>query len=135
MAWMAPGMLPEGMAGGIEATFDFTSGEGGWTQSVHSCFVEVDVTTGLVDIQRYVVVEDCGDVINPGVVEGQICGGIAQGIAGVLYEHADYDDMGNFRAATFMDYLLPTASELPHFEIHHVDRTVVTQEVNVARRR
>ena len=97
---------------------------------MHSCFVEVDVETGLVKILRYVVVEDCGDVINPAIVDGQIRGGIAQGIAGVLYEHAAYDDDGNFRAATFMDYLLPTATEIPAIEIHHVDQTVVTQEVN-----
>ena len=91
-AWMAPQFLPPGASPGIEATFDFSSGAGGWTQSVHSCFVEVDVETGFVKILRYVVVEDCGDVINPAIVEGQIRGGIAQGIAGVLYEHAAYDD-------------------------------------------
>jgi carbon-monoxide dehydrogenase large subunit len=129
-AWMAPQMLPPGMTGGIEATFDFASGEGGWTQSVHSCFVEVDVETGFVHIRRYVVVEDCGDVINPAIVEGQIRGGIAQGIAGVLYEHAAYDDAGNFQTSTFMDYLLPTACEIPAIEIHHVDQTVTTHEVN-----
>jgi carbon-monoxide dehydrogenase large subunit len=129
-AYMAPQMLPPGMTAGIEATFDFAAGEGGWTQSVHSCFVEVDVETGFVAILRYVVVEDCGEVINPAIVEGQIRGGIAQGIAGVLYEHAAYDEHANFRAATFMDYLVPTASEIPPVEIHHVDRTVTTQEVN-----
>jgi carbon-monoxide dehydrogenase large subunit len=129
-AWMAPQMLPPGMSAGIEATFDFAAGDGGWTQSVHSCFVEVDVETGFVDILRYVVVEDCGDVINPAIVEGQIRGGIAQGIAGVLYEHAAYDEHANFRTATFMDYLLPTATEIPPIEIHHVDQTVTTQEVN-----
>ena len=129
-AWMAPQFLPPGMTPGIEAVFDFSSGEGGWTQSVHSCFVEVDVETGFVKILRYVVVEDCGDVINPAIVEGQIRGGITQGIAGVLYEHAAYDEDANFRASTFMDYLLPTATEAPVIEIHHVDQTVRTDEVN-----
>jgi carbon-monoxide dehydrogenase large subunit len=129
MAWMAPGMLPPGMSAGIEATYDFTAGDGGWTQSVHTCMVEVSLETGEVEILRYVVVEDCGEVINPGIVEGQICGGVAQGIAGVLYEHSAYDDDGTFRAATFMDYLLPTAAEIPRIEIHHVP-TVRTQEVN-----
>ena len=129
-AWMAPQFLPPGMSPGIEAVFDFSSGEGGWTQSVHSCFVEVDVETGFVKILRYVVVEDCGDVINPAIVEGQIRGGITQGIAGVLYEHAAYDEDANFRASTFMDYLLPTATEAPVIEIHHVDQTVRTDEVN-----
>jgi aerobic carbon-monoxide dehydrogenase large subunit len=129
MAWMAPSMLPPGMSQGIEATYDFASGDGGWTQSVHTCMVEVSLETGQVDILRYVVVEDCGEVINPGIVEGQICGGIAQGIAGVLYEHSAYDDDGTFRAGTFMDYLLPTSAEIPPIEIHHIP-TITTQEIN-----
>jgi carbon-monoxide dehydrogenase large subunit len=129
-AWMAPGLLGPGTTPGIEATYDFTAGEGGWTQSVHTCVVEVDVETGLVKILRYVVVEDCGDVINPGVVEGQIRGGIAQGIAGVLYEHAAYDDQGNFLASTFMDYLVPTACEIPPIEIHHLEREQKAGEVD-----
>jgi carbon-monoxide dehydrogenase large subunit len=128
-AWMAPGMLAPGTTPGIEATFDFAAGDGGWTQSVHTCMVEVSIETGIVTILRYVVVEDCGEVINPGIVEGQICGGIAQGIAGVLYEHSAYDDDGTFRAGTFMDYLLPTAAEIPAIEIHHIP-TITTQEVN-----
>jgi carbon-monoxide dehydrogenase large subunit len=129
MAWMAPSTLPSGMSQGIEATFDFESGDGGWTQSVHTCMVEVSLETGQVEILRYVVVEDCGEVINPGIVEGQICGGIAQGIAGVLYEHSAYDDDGTFRAGTFMDYLLPTSAEIPRIEIHHIP-TITTQEIN-----
>jgi carbon-monoxide dehydrogenase large subunit len=129
MAWMAPSTLPSGMSQGIEATYDFESGDGGWTQSVHTCMVEVSLETGQVDILRYVVVEDCGEVINPGIVEGQICGGIAQGIAGVLYEHSAYDDDGTFRAGTFMDYLLPTSAEIPPIEIHHIP-TITTQEIN-----
>jgi len=130
VAWMVPDMMPPGRALGLEATFDFHSGEGGWSQSVHSCFVEVDVDTGIVKIRRFVVVEDCGEMINPGIVAGQVRGGIAQGIAEVLYEHSDYDEDGNFRSATFMDYLLPSSMEVPPIEIHHVDRTVKTQEVN-----
>ena len=60
-------------------------------------------------------------MINPNVVEGQICGGTVQGIAGVLYEHLAYDEIGNPVATTFMDYLVPTAAEIPHIEIAHVD--------------
>ena len=60
-------------------------------------------------------------MINPAVVDGQICGGVAQGIGGVLYERAEYDDEGNFLAGTFMDYLLPTSAEIPHIEIHHLE--------------
>jgi carbon-monoxide dehydrogenase large subunit len=119
-AELTPHRLPPGTGPGITAKFDFTSGDCGWTQSVHSCFVDVDIETGLVKIVRYVVVEDCGDMINPAIVEGQIRGGVSQGIAGVLYEHAAYDADANFMASTFMDYLLPTAAEVPSIEIHHL---------------
>jgi carbon-monoxide dehydrogenase large subunit len=85
------------------------------------CFVEVDLETGQVKIPRYVVVEDCGEIINPAVVDGQIRGGVAQGIGGVLYEKSTYDDEGQFQAGTFMDYLIPTAMEIPEIEIHHVE--------------
>ena len=129
-AWLAPQFLPPGREAGIEATFDFRAGDGGWTQSVHSCFVEIDPDTGVATVLRYVVVEDCGDVINPGIVEGQIRGGIAQGIGEVLYEHSAYTDDGTFQAGTFMDYLIPSSMEIPPIEIHHVDTTIATHEVN-----
>ena len=77
---------------GIEAEFDFAIPEGGWSQATHCCWVEVDPSTGLVSIDRYLVVEDCGALINPTIVEGQIAGGVAQGIGGVLYERAAYDE-------------------------------------------
>jgi len=67
------------------------------------------------------VVEDCGELINPAVVDGQITGGVAQGIGAVLYEHSAYDERGNCQAGTFLDYLLPTASEIPNIEIHHLE--------------
>jgi len=85
------------------------------------CFVEIDSATGVVTIPRYVVVEDCGRMINPAVVEGQIRGGVAQGIGAVLYEHAAYDADGNFLASTFMDYLVPTSLEIPRIEIEHLE--------------
>ena len=71
-------------------------------------------------VERYVVVEDCGALINPAIVEGQVRGGIAQGIGAVLLERSAYDDDGNFQSATFMDYLLPTACEIPRLEIEHL---------------
>ena len=123
-AMMDPSSLPPGTDGPLEAYERFT-GEGitgsGWSGGTHVCTIEVDVTTGRVTILRYVVVEDCGRVINPGVVEGQVCGGVAQGIGGVLYERVAYDDEGNCLAGTFMDYLLPTSAEIPHIEIHHLE--------------
>jgi carbon-monoxide dehydrogenase large subunit len=69
---------------------------------------------------RYVISEDCGQMINPNVVEGQIAGGVVQGIGGVFYEHFRYDDAGNPTTTTFMDYLLPTAAEVPDLEYGHV---------------
>jgi carbon-monoxide dehydrogenase large subunit len=99
----------------------YDGGEGGWAQATHVCWVEVDLTTGRVHIDRYVAVEDCGELINPSVVDGQVAGGVAQGIGAVLYEKSVYDDQAQFQAGTFMDYLLPTAMEVPDIEIHHVE--------------
>ena len=121
---MSPDTLPPGADRMLEAEERF-KGDGitgsGWSGGTHACTVEVDVRTGAVKILRYVVIEDCGRVINPAVVEGQIRGGVAQGIGEVLYERAAYDEEGNYLAATFMDYLLPTASEIPDVEIEHLE--------------
>ena len=96
-------------------------GDGGWSVATHACIVEVDLETGLVSFPRYLVVEDCGPVINPAIVDGQVRGGVAQGIGAVLYEKAAYDDDANMQAATYMDYLLPTAMEIPDIEVHHLE--------------
>ena len=85
------------------------------------CTCEVDVATGQVTLLRYIVSEDCGPMINPNVVEGQIAGGTVQGIGGALLEHLAYDDDGNPLATTFMDYLLPTAAEVPMIEYGHIE--------------
>ena len=123
-AAMAPTSLPPDTDGNLEAQERFL-GEGvtgsGWSGGTHACTIEVDLGTGAVKILRYVVVEDCGRVIHPAIVEGQVRGGVAQGIGGVLYERAAYDDEGNFIAGTFMDYLLPTATEIPTIEIDHLE--------------
>jgi carbon-monoxide dehydrogenase large subunit len=129
VAYLTPGSLPAGMPPGIEATFDFRIPEGGWAQATHSCIVEVALDTGEVRILRYLVVEDCGTMINPAVVEGQVRGGVAQGIGGVLYERSAYDGDAQFLAGTFMDYLVPTAVEIPAIEIDHVESDP-THEVN-----
>src|SRR5262249_42930516 len=100
----------------------YTAGSGSiWVNATHVCTCEVDVDTGRVQLLRYIVSEDCGPMINPDVVEGQIAGGVVQGIGGVLYEHLATDDAGNPVATTFMDYLLPTASEVPAIEYGHVE--------------
>jgi carbon-monoxide dehydrogenase large subunit len=112
----------------VEASYD--GGEGGWSGGTHCAIVEVDVETGLVTVERYVAVEDCGALINPAVVEGQIRGGIAQGIGAVLLERSAYDQDGNFQSATFMDYLLPTACDVPRIEIEHLETVPLDADVN-----
>jgi carbon-monoxide dehydrogenase large subunit len=121
MAYLAPQHLPPGVEPNVEVDHDFDGDEGGWAQATHACWVEVDRDTGQVKIDRYLVVEDCGTMINPAIVEGQVRGGVAQGIGGVLYEHAAYDEDGQFMAGTFMDYLLPTTTEIPTIEIDHLE--------------
>jgi carbon-monoxide dehydrogenase large subunit len=74
-----------------------------------------------VELLRYIVSEDCGPMINPDVVEGQIAGGVVQGIAGVLFEHLAYDDDGNPLATSFLDYLVPSAAEVPSIEYGHIE--------------
>ena len=112
----------------IVATFD--GGEGGWSGGSHCAIVEVDAETGIVKVERYVVAEDCGALINPAVVEGQIRGGIAQGIGAVLLERSAYDEDGNFQSATFMDYLVPTACDIPRIEIEHLQTVPLDADVN-----
>jgi aerobic carbon-monoxide dehydrogenase large subunit len=88
--------------------------------ATHVCLVEVDPETGRVEILRYVIVEDCGTVINPVIVEGQVHGATAQGIGGTLLEQLVYGEDGQLLTASLMDYLVPTASELPPFEVDHL---------------
>jgi carbon-monoxide dehydrogenase large subunit len=120
-AYAMPALFPPGSETSLEATHVHAGDEGGWAQAAHGCVVEVDPGTGLVEILRYVVVEDCGRIINPAIVDGQIRGGVAQGIGAVLLERSGYTDEGQPQAVTFMDYLLPTAVEIPDLEIHHLE--------------
>ena len=112
--------LPPDAQRGLEVTARFTAPPFTFSNACHACTVEVDPRTGEVRILRYVVSEDCGVMINPMVVEGQIAGGVVQGIGGVLYEHFIYDADGNPLTTTFLDYLLPTAAEAPVIEYGHV---------------
>ncbi len=110
------------LPGGLEASANYTAGTPSiWVNASHLCTCEVDVATGMVELLRYIVSEDCGPMINPNVVEGQIAGGTVQGIGGVLFEHLVYDDDGNPITTTFMDYLLPTAAEVPPIEFGHIE--------------
>ncbi len=122
MAYMMPEALPPDMEMGLEVTARFRPpGQFTWSNAAHACTVEIDPETGMTKILRYIVSEDCGKMINPMVVEGQIAGGVVQGIGGVLFEHMAYDDAGNPLATTFLDYLLPTAPEIPDIEYGHLE--------------
>jgi carbon-monoxide dehydrogenase large subunit len=94
---------------------------GTFSNACHVAVVEVDVATGEVTIERFIVVEDAGVLINPTIVEGQIHGGVAQGIANALYEQVIYDDGGNILTGSLADYLVPTMAEIPDIEIHHLE--------------
>lgn len=121
-AYYEPQQLPPGMPATLEATARFTSQTPiHWANATHACTCEVDVITGRVTLTRYIVSEDVGPMINPNIVEGQIAGGTVQGIGGALLEHLVYDDDGNPLATTFVDYLLPTASDVPAIEYGHIE--------------
>jgi aerobic carbon-monoxide dehydrogenase large subunit len=122
LAYFEPRALPAGMPAGLEATARYAAENAYiWVNATHVCTCEVDVETGRVQLLRYIVSEDCGPMINPSVVEGQIAGGVAQGIGGALYEHLACDDEGNPLATTFMDYLVPSAVEIPPIEYGHIE--------------
>jgi carbon-monoxide dehydrogenase large subunit len=120
VAYLQSPKLPEGEAPGLEELASFDP-PGTFSNATHGCIVEVDPDTGAVRIERYVVVEDCGVMINPAIVEGQVRGGVAQGIAAALYEELVYGDEGQLQTASLMDYLVPTAAEIPAVEIHHLE--------------
>jgi carbon-monoxide dehydrogenase large subunit len=109
--------------GEVRVEFEYAIPPGGWTQATHACVVDVDADTGQVTVLRYVVAEDCGKLVNPRVVDGQIRGGVAQGIAGVLLEHVAFADDGQPLTTTLMDYLPPLATDLPTIEIEHLEQT------------
>lgn len=126
-AYTEPASLPPGLPLGLEAQARYTpDGFATWANACHICVCEVDPATGGVEILRYLVSEDCGVMVNPNVVEGQIAGGVVQGIGGVLYEHLPYDEAGNPLATTFVDYLLPTATEVPDIEYEHIETPALT---------
>ena len=119
-AYRRPEALPEGAPEGLEHTARYRAPEVTHSNAAHACICEVDRGTGIVRILRYVVSEDCGNMVNPMIVEGQIAGGVVQGIGGALYEWAPYDTDGNPRATTLLDYVMPTAAEVPILEHGHV---------------
>ena len=111
-----------GVEPSLEATVHYTN-PGAWTftNGAHLAVAEVDVDTGQVRVLRYVAVDDCGRIVNPALVEGQIAGGIAQGLGGALMERCAYDEAGQPLSTTLMDYAVPTAADLPPIETHHIE--------------
>jgi carbon-monoxide dehydrogenase large subunit len=121
LAYVHSNTLPPDVRSGLEATVRFRPERfPTWSNATHACVVEIDPQTWLPEVKRYIVSEDCGNMINPTIVEGQVAGGVVQGLGGVLLEDFVYDADGTPLTSTFMDYLLPTASEVPDLEIGHI---------------
>jgi carbon-monoxide dehydrogenase large subunit len=114
--------LPDGVDPLLEvtATYEPAIDTGVFSYATHGAVVAVDPQTGLIEILDYAVVEDCGTVVNPMIVDGQIRGGVIQGIGTALYEEIPYDEQGQPLAATFADYLMPGAAEMPAIKIAHL---------------
>jgi carbon-monoxide dehydrogenase large subunit len=125
-AWSAHN-LPAGMEPGLEATAVYDPPNFSWPGGAHAAVVEVDIETGDVQLIRYVAVDDVGKVVNPMIVDGQIHGGLAQGVAQALFEEAIYDDEGTLLTSSLTNYLVPTAAEFPMFEL---DRTETPSPTN-----
>jgi carbon-monoxide dehydrogenase large subunit len=116
-------MLPEGVTPILESTrtYDAPPGTGTFTNAFHVGIVDIDPGTGKVTLENYWVVEDCGVMINPLIVEGQVHGGVVQGIGSALLEEMIYDEAGQLLTTSYMDYLLPTASDVPRIEVRHIE--------------
>jgi carbon-monoxide dehydrogenase large subunit len=129
-AWHAHD-IPSGFEPNLEATAVWDPPNFTWPAGTHVCVVEVDTETGHTNVVRYVAVDDCGVVINPMIVDGQVHGGVAQGIAEALYEEARYDEHGNLMTSTLTQYLVPAASELPSFELDRTETPSTTNPLGV----
>lgn len=113
--------LDEGEHPGLEATDYFSPACSTWAYGVHGAIIEVDPELCSVEVRKYVCIHDCGNMINPTIVEGQVMGGIAQGFGGALYERIEFDTTGNPINANFVDFLVPYATEIPQVDILHLE--------------
>ncbi len=129
-AWTAHN-LPDGMEPGLDETAVYDPPNFSWPAGAHAAVVEVDTETGDARLVRYVAVDDVGTVVNPLIVDGQVHGGIAQGVAAALYEEGVYDDEGNLQSANMMSYLVPSAAELPSYELERTESTSPTNPLGV----
>lgn len=119
-AYYKSARLPAGMEPALEETVHFEPPASTHSNSAHAAIVEVDTATGHIAFERYVIVQDSGRIINPLIVDGQLCGATAQGIGGVIHEAVVYDENGQPLATTFMDYLLPSSLDIPDMEIAYI---------------
>jgi carbon-monoxide dehydrogenase large subunit len=111
--------LPDGLEPNLEAQVTYDPPNFSWPFGTHICTVEVDTETGNVEVLQYVAVDDCGNQVNPLIVEGQVHGGVVQGMAQALYEEAVYDTDGNLKNASLAEYLVPAASDVPNITLGH----------------
>ena len=111
--------LPDGLEPNLEAQVTYDPPNFSWPFGTHMCTVEIDTETGEIDVLDYVAVDDCGVQVNPNIVEGQVHGGVVQGMAQALYEGAHYDSDGNLQTSTLADYLMPAASDVPPITTGH----------------
>jgi carbon-monoxide dehydrogenase large subunit len=131
LATFAAHNMPGGMEPSLDSDATFDPENFSFPHGTHLCAVEVDTETGHVSIRSYVAVDDVGKVINPQIVEGQVHGGIAQGIAQALYEEAVYDDDGNLVTTTLADYLVPSAADLPSYVTDRTETPATTNPLGV----
>lgn len=131
LATFAAHDLPDGVEASLDASATFDPVNFSYPHGTHLCAVEVDTETGMTSIRSYVAVDDVGHVINPMIVDGQVHGGIAQGIAQALYEDAIYDAEGNLVTGTFVDYTPPTAADLPAFNTSRTETPATTNPLGV----
>ena len=111
--------LPDGLEPNLEAQVTYDPPNFSWPFGTHICTVEVDTETGHVQVLQYVAVDDCGVQVNPLIVEGQVHGGVIQGLAQALFEEAVYDTDGNLKNASLAEYLVPAASDVPPVTLGH----------------
>ncbi|HEY7344879.1 MAG TPA: xanthine dehydrogenase family protein molybdopterin-binding subunit [Gaiella sp.] len=123
--------LPDGMEPGLEATATYDPPNFSWPGGAHAAVVEVDTETGDARLVRYVAIDDVGTVVNPLIVDGQVHGGITQGISTALYEEGTYDETGSLLTANLVTYLVPSAAELPSFELDRTESRSPTNPLGV----
>jgi len=131
LATFAAHNLPDGMEPTLDSDYVYDPENFSFPHGTHLCAVDVDTETGFTKIRKYVSVDDIGKIINPVIVEGQVHGGIAQGIAQALYEEAVYDADGNLVTGSMVDYLVPSAADLPHFQTSRTETPATSNPLGV----